>query len=355
MAESTLDLLAAFPRHTGCEAYGQDSKRIQLLTMYVWLRQFTERLTFELFLEKFAPLANYDATNLKHPDDALHVYCPRVKKQADAAGVPQWTAKECVDILALYADMCREADKLGMAVPITFAEFLQSEGPLYKTGQTAPLPAATTRQKRTRAAAAASKADPVTGLTPTVAAERPTSSGQWIIYEPITETGRQIRGTTVAVYAQAVGEEIRQYVDFVTEEGEVYNAVNASHCTVLEGTAPPAAEAQVVKQLRIPKDEYPQIVERLKLNAPVANVPVGEVLHAFTVTFKEQQLVADLTVVNQEAHPVVIAELANAQNDVIADLPPRRNILGDYCFNTPAGVLVVRVITAADQANGMPG
>jgi hypothetical protein len=96
-------------------------------------------------------------------------------------------------------------------------------------------------------------------------------------------------------------------------------------------------------------------VERLKLNAPVANVPVGEVLHAFTVTFKEQQLVADLTVVNQEAHPVVIAELANAQNDVIADLPPRRNILGDYCFNTPAGVLVVRVITAADQANGMPG
>lgn len=355
MAESTLDLLAAFPRQKGCEAYGQDGRRIQLLSMYVWLRQFTERLTFELFLEKFTPLADYDDINLKHPDAALHACCPRSKKQADTSGVPQWTAKECVDILALYVDMCREADKLGMAVPITFAEFLQSEGPLYKAGQTAPLPAAATRQKRTRAvaAAAASKADPVTGLTPTAAAERPTSAGQWIIYEPATEVGRQIRGTTVAVYSQAVGEEIRQYVDFVTEEGEVYNAVNAGHCTVLEGTPPPAEEPQVVKRLRIPKDEYPQIVERLKLNAPVANVAIGEVLHMFSVTFTEQQLVADITVVNQEAHPVVIAELANAQNDVIADLPPRRNILGDYRFNTPQGVLIVRAVTAAtDPAAG---
>lgn len=110
---SILSLLKAFGKQPGCERYTADGERVKLLSTYLWLRQLTDGLTFERFLERFAPLADFDESNRKHPDDAIAFHCPRRKATADELKKPQWTAAEVVDFSALYVDMIREATVAG--------------------------------------------------------------------------------------------------------------------------------------------------------------------------------------------------------------------------------------------------
>lgn len=348
--ESVLGLLQTFSRQSLCDKHSADSKKIDLVLTYLWLRQLTEGLTFEVFLAKFASLADYDDQNRKHPEAALKHHCPRAKKAAEAANVPQWSAKECAEILSVYVDMCREAEQQGVEVPMTLDEYLAMDGPNYKQGNVAierPVRAADTASRRTASATEPSLADPQTGLTPTDVPRRPDGPGQRIIYEMPGQGGRQIKGVTRNVSSGEIGGETRYYVSFASDEGELFDDVNLEHCTLLD-EQPPAQRADVseTKKIWVPKAQYPQIVQALTLGAPMGNVDEKAVIYPFSVQF-DCGLAVDVSIYNGEMGPYVEAQLYNPSDDVLIEtLPPRQNIIGDFRFETAdRGVLIVEIRT----------
>jgi hypothetical protein len=346
--EPVLGLLQTFAASPHCDKYSTDSKKIDLILTYLWLRQLTEGLTFEVFLAKFAAVADFDEQNRKYPEDALKHNCPRSKKLAEAAGVPQWSAKQCTEILSVYVDLVREAEQQNVEVPMTLDEYLAMDGPNYQAGTVAvDRPVKKARQSSSRASNAPSSADPTTGLTSTNTAQRPTGPDQRIIYEVPGQGGRQIKGTTNLVNAAPHGDEQRWYVSFETDEGEVFSEVNILHCTLLDEAVPPKrADVVETKTIWVPKAQYPQIVQALALETAMGNVEATALIYPFSAQF-DCGLSVDVGVINSETGPYVEAQLFNpANDDLIETLPPRQNIVGEYRFETTDhGVLVVVVRT----------
>lgn len=347
--ESVLGLLQTFAQSPQCDKYSTDSKKIDLVLTYLWLRQLTEGLTFEVFLAKFAPLADYNDQNRKHPEAALRHHCPRAKKAAEAAGVPQWSAKECAEILSVYVDMCREAEQQGVEVPMTFDEYLAMDGPNYKQGSVLidrPV-RASARRPQAASSTEPSLADPQTGLTPTDVPRRPDGPGQRIIYEMADQGGRQIKGVTRGVTSMEIEGETRCYASFTSDEGELFDDVSLEHCTLLDEELPAQrADVSETKKIWIPKAQYPQIAQALALGAPMGNVDEKAVIYPFQIQL-DCGLAVDISVFNGESGPYVEAQLYNPSDDVLIEtLPPRQNIIGDYRFETAdRGVLIVEVRT----------
>jgi len=351
--EPVLGLLQTFAAQPHCDKYAGDSKKIDLILTYLWLRQLTPELPFETFLEKFAAVADHDEQNRKYPEDALKHHCPRSKKTADAANVEQWTAKECVEILSVYVDMVREAERQGAAVPMTLDEYLAMDGPEYKKGNVEILhPEKKPRGRQARASTAPTMADPETGLVPTTTPTRPSGAGQRVIYEPPNQGGRQIKGTTEAVSSATVGEETRQYVTFHTDEGELFQDVSIMHCVLADEEVPAIAEAAEKQVLWIPKVDYAKAVVALQLDQPMGNVPMDTAIYQFAIAFTTVQAAVQINVVNGETGPYVEAQLYDPKtNDLIGStLPPRQNLLGSYRFATSAGILEV-VVRARDTVS----
>jgi len=338
----TLALVRDFTQQPGCDAYTGDSKKIDLMVTFLWLRQLTPGLTFEVFLEKFAPLADFNAENRKHPIDALKFHCPRSKGPAEKLGKPQWSAKECVGILSLYVDLCRLADSQGLE-PGSYANFdqyLEMDAPALKAGEI-DLPETPKKPKKTKARAGdPAPADPDTGLVPTNNPIRPSEPAQRIVYEMEAEGGRQIRGVTEAVFQD--GE--RWYVKFIADTGERWEAVNLEHCTLLDEPPPPQREDVVERgKLTVPKATYQQAQQALALEAPMGNVELGQLIYPFTHGF-QCGVSADINVVNGETGPYVEAQLyKNDDETILSELDPRQQLTGEYRFETEKGVIVLEV------------
>lgn len=330
-------LLTHFAAQQGCESYRGDSEKIRLLETYLWLRQLVPSLPFEEFLGRFAPLADYDETNRKHPADALKHHCPRSKKAAEEAGTAQWTAAECVDFIALYVDMVREAEATNTPVPMTFDAFLATLKDEYKAGAfAAPAePAAPKKASRKKAAG-----------PPVV---RPDGPNQRVIYT-LQGSGRQVRGVTTNI--QVEGD--RTYVTFKADDGELIEGVNVQHCERVSDAehprpTPPTMDDGTIKpelarvKLKVPSAQQSLIEKALPMTQPMGNAEVGSIIYPFSAAFPNGVMAA-IDVVNGQHGPYVDARLIAVDNEqVLVELPPRKQIAGEYAFVTEQGVFIVEV------------
>lgn len=337
MPQTIIELIKQFGKQPGCERYTADGERIKMLSDYLWCRQLTPGLTFEVYLQRFQPLADFDPLNRKHPEDAIHYFCPRAAKQATDQGMPQWNAKEVVDFVALYVDMIREAEATGQEPPMTLQQFLEQMAGPYKQGAFAqPAEPAAPREPKAKKTKAP-KGDAIPAAPVELAV------GQRVVYT-MAGTGRQIRGTLARLFEE--GEPLRQYADVTADDGEAFNGVNRAH--VVPSADPPArtVDPRAVKEtqkLWIPKAQGPQVLSALAMDKPIGNVDLGGVIYPFMQGYSDGRA-ASINIVNGQTGPYVDAQLLDQQSDeVLADCAPRKNIVGEYTFPTDAGVYVLNV------------
>jgi hypothetical protein len=357
--QTVAEALKQFSKQPGCEQYRTDSAKISLLTTYLWQRQLSDDLTFERFLEKFAPLADHDEKNRKHPADALYYHCPRSSSVAKKAGKRQWSAEECSDFLVLYVDMVREAESQGLEPPLTCDQFLEQLGPAYLAGELAGEAAAPVASGAdvvpvaapVPAPASTGAVAPVAGATvvPVAAgvADTPAAPilaiGQRCIYT--TPQRRQIRGTCTGLTEY----EGKLYADFRSDEGEDMKDLNRTHLTAVSEADHPRRtvdERTVAGRalLRISKADMAQVQQALALTQAMGNVPIGGMIRPFAVVYPDGKYAA-VSVVNGETGPYVDAQLlsAGATTEVLADVPPRKNITGEYIFQVDGQTYLLEV------------
>lgn len=334
---SIQQLLRDFAKKDGCDRYKGDAEKIKLLADYLWLRQLTPQLPFELFLELYQPLADFDKDNLKHPTDAIAYYLPRVKKQAESRGVDQWNAKDVTDYVALFVDMIREAEAAQQPIPMELNAFLQSEPLLagFKNGDFKEAPA----PKASRKSAKKAKQE--------AAHQTPSGVDQRCIY---TGPGnRQHRGKTTAYWQDETSGGF--YADFLSDTGEEIKGVGIAQLNRCDDPAPnPPQDAEGESlpelgqgKLTIPKAQFPSVVQALQAPTPLGTVAVGDVAYGFNHQFQDGK-VALIEVVNGETKPYVDARLCGTgPDDVLAEVEPRDNIEGLYTFVTPEGSYTLEV------------
>lgn len=337
----TYAFFKVFEKRPGCDRYSADGQRIKLILDYAWLRSLTPELAFETFMERYSRVADFDDNNLKHPADAVKYYCPRSKAQADKSGKSQWTAQEVTDILVLYVDVCREADAQNVE-PMALNEFLDACADAYKSGEIPPPEKPEPKRggaKRSPRVGEPTAADPVSGIVENNTPLHPTRGGQRVIYSQPSEGGRQIKGVTEQVFSEGD----RHYADFRADSGELIAAVNATHCVVCNETPPAPQMVTESKKLWIPKSQMPAVSQAMGLTSPMGNMAIADSIYQWEQTF-ECGLVAMLTIVNGESGPYVDPALIDpTTNDVVAEIEPRRSLLGNYYFNTPNGVVSLEV------------
>ena len=258
------------------------------------LRQLDPALVFERFLG-YALVADFDEENRKHPEDALRFHCPRSKAEAEKRQRPQWSAKQCAGILALYADMVREAEREGQEPPLTLDQFLGELGEAYLNGEfdvgpeTAP---AANDNGQLPLPLVSEDPPPLPATTPVVSpaipAGRPSAAGQMVTAE-LAPGGREIRGTTLAVYEV----EGRWYCDLRSTDGEEFRGLAVGSCrldvpdtstqaavqqTAADESPLPVAESH---KLWIAKSQFRKVQEALALNAPMGNVAIEDAIYPY--------------------------------------------------------------------------
>ena len=375
-AALTHDLLRDFSNLPEGARYAADGEKLKLLSLYILLRSLTPSLTFELFLEKYQPIADFTADNRKHPDDAVYYHCPRSAKQAAAQNMPQWSAKEVVDILVLYTDMCRVADAAGEPVPMTLDEYLAMDGPAFKRGEI-EAPARTKRGPgpgpRSRAAVESTTPTPVSEATGVNLGQdiRPRQPGQRAIYSHPTQNGRQVLGTVVSLTVP--DDKGRQYVTFQTDDGQLWedcaiaqfavtdaagvpttaqaapSAVPAGHEVPTDPPADVGAATAIHKTLRVSATEAHDVKQKLGMGQPVGNVDIGGVLQSWAVDC-DNGFGIDLQLMNGETGPYIDSQLVDLDQDcVVGDLPPRESLLGLYNFSHAAVTYTLEVKTRGGE------
>jgi hypothetical protein len=370
MAQPIPDLLKQFSEQPTGRRYVHDTDKIDLLVQYLWLRQLTPSLPFETFLQCFAAVADHDEENLKHPDAAIRAYCPRSQAMATKLNREQWTAKQVAAVLCLYVDVIRHAESQNQPVTMDLKTFLAQIGPRFLAGEfdapkptTAPQPAANTplatpapaaAKRRRKAADTPATPGPTPLLDDPATEEAPRlniSVNQTAIYR--TPGGQEICGTVRKIdQDQSTG---RYYVDFQTVEGEMYHGVAGNQVRPAAPAdaplpTPPTGHTVAEARLYIPSVDYANAEKYLALGQPVGTAAIGAVLLSFAAPFTGTPLTATIAVINGETGVYVDAYLHTIDGTVVADVPPRRNLLGDYTFQSPQGLYAVRVSSRASVA-----
>lgn len=335
-------LLRDFAKKPGCERYSGDGEKVKVLELYLLLRQLTPSLSFELFLQLYEPIADFDETNLKHPADAIKHYLPRIKKQAEERNTHHWSAKEVVDYLALYVDMIREAESTNAPIPMVLNTFLTSEAILKPFHEGVSKEVVAPTQKSPRQSRNTAKAAADTKV-------RPSAGGQRAIYS--APGGRQHRGAMLNVWRDE--QTNFTFGDFRADTGEEFKGITIDAFEVTDDPPPNPPATQAGDQLPelgrgrlvIPKAQYPAVVQALALPVPIGTVGVGDVAYSFNYPFHTGH-VAVLDVLNSQTGPCVDAYLCvNSKDNVVAECnPPRKNIEGAYTFTLPEGFLTLEVV-----------
>ena len=331
--------LREFAKKPGCDKYSGDAKKIALLGQYLWLRQLTPALTFETFLELYAPMCDFDKENLKHPDDAINALLPRSKAKAEAANTQQWAAKDVVDYVALYVDMIRAAEQQSVPVPLSLNDFLVNPNLIeqFRAGAFAePNP-----PKRGRPAGKSRKRG--------VEQVPPSAAGQRCVYTDAEN--RQHRGTSLDIRTdEASG---LTFGDFQSDAGEVFRGVGISSL-VLSDDPPPNpvtdSEGEVLPEktarLRISKAEAARVHTALSSPGPLGTVELGDVLYSYGQQY-DDGLSAGVTIVNGQPRPYVDATLYDAEGNALVEVQPREQVEGRYVFPFGEYSYVLEVTTNA--------
>ncbi len=347
-APTILALLRSFAKQPGCERYDADAEKVKLLELYLFIRQLTPSLSFELFLTLFAPFADADETNLKHPADSIRRHLPRTKKQAEEQGTTQWTSKSVVDYVSLYVDVIRCAEAASSPVPMDFNTFLTNQVMLeqFHAGAFKEVASPKTKVKAAKATAEPKQRTPKLGAAARVT---PTAAGQRVIYT--SGSGRQFRGELTA-YWQDPGS-MNTFADFRADSGEEFkgSGIGAFEiCNDPQPNAPQTLEGDPLPELGagkiiIPKLNGASVQQALAMNVPVGTVAVGDVLYTYSYQFPGD-ITATIDIANGATGPYVDGYLwqGAAATNVIAEInPPRKNAAGTYIFETPVGTYRIEV------------
>lgn len=330
---TVLSQLKEFSKKPGCEDYKNDSARIDLLILYIWVRQITG-VGFQAFLDNFVSLADFSEDNRKHPEHVLAYHCPRNAKVATSRSVTQWTAKEVADFSALYIEYLRGCEANGTPAQ-SFDVFLGTNAAAYLAGSLKhPDMPAEPGKKGTK------------GSFSQTAAVRPTTAGQRVIYT--MGNGRQLRGLTEGSIVLS-GD--KQYIDVKADGGELFQSVTIDHLVLIDAPAvqlPPDANGHAKgvleeQTLWIPKAAVFNVRQALGLPMAMGNVGLGDVIYPYSHGFGGN-FEAAIEIVNGETGPYVDARLVQTVGgEDVCSLPPRKNIEGDYPFEIPEGVLLLHV------------
>lgn len=362
MQQSIPDLLKAFGKRPGCEAYAGDSAKVDLLTLYLWVRQLTPDLSFEVFLDRFAPLADFDDINRKYPGDAIRRLCPRNRKHAEEWQTTQWSAAQVVDFIGYYVDMIRAAEQTNVAVPCTLNVFLEGLGQKYLAGgfgTTAAAPAPATPQptgdssvihegEPPAPAAPKPKQPKPRRVTKTDAPadadwnRRPDREGQAVVYT--LPNNRQFRAVVLAVHHEGD----QTHMDIQTESGERIDGCALVRLTLLPpGQVPePPTTPTLCRQTEAwPPAQLPAIVQALASKQSDPARPLGDAFFQQQYRMTEKYG-AVISVCNGEAGAFVDAVLYDTTTQAeVCELPPREeSILGVYRFVTPDGDCVLEIV-----------
>ena len=325
-------MLREFAKRPGCDRYKTDSERIKLLGQYLWLRQLTPSLSFDLFLQLFEPLADFDAENAKHPDDAIKAYLPRSAKAAGEA--EKWAAAEVVDFVSLYVDMIRAAEVTQTPVPLTFQKFLQDQDirAAVKRGEFKEPAAPKTKGKKQK------KSETV--------ATTPTEASQRCIYTAVG--GRQYRGHVQELWADEAG---HRYANFLADNGELFQGVGVGSLETTTAAEPlpptdPTTDAPLATAaehtLTLDPAERDNVMALLAGSEPRVDCPLGDSIHDIIHDFGEY--FACLGITNGETGPYVDPYFVRKDRaETVCELEPRKNLAGLYTFTADGTVYTLKV------------
>ena len=342
--KSVSDLLKAFKTRTQCARFGAPTAEIELLTNYIWVRQFERSLTVESFLDTEAEMFEAAVGTGVHPMDILKRHCPRVAKAAEAAEKEQWTAVECAGVLALYVDMLREAEAqvVGSSSALVFADFLAAEADAFKAGEYEE----TVEIEGEPASVAPDAPEP--GTFPRLSTPPQIAAGTRVIYT-IANTSRQLRGHV----SRANTIDDRTYLDFESDDGELYAGCSVQQFELCEDPAPAVStKARQAATITVPASIYATVEAALDSEAQGCDT-----IHRSSTIF-DDGYVADVDVSEGARGAYVSAALyasvpegETAFEDVrpIVELPPREVLLGTYIFEAPECEYVLTVVVASEE------
>jgi|GEM_PF-6974274 len=300
MVESVEHLLQKLAALSGFERYAQDEAKIELLCGYLWARRFAPELPLERFLECLVTACGGgDHRAWARPEDALDRHCP---KQGDTTENAGWTERERAEILRIYIDALRMSEAAGDPLRMDLDQFLEAVAPSYRSGFADPSSTAGEEPARP----AEPPASPVTGRA---------------IYE-VYPGGRAYRGFVLREYFDGA----LAYVDFQSDDGEIFRHIAASQILPCSDPFPKrlpnverhtvelsGAEYYLVSQM-LSRRDYEE--SHSPLYQKVVELPHGKIY---------------LNVWSGHGGPYVDPYFERADGKV-TDLPPRRNIEGDYWF-----------------------
>lgn len=383
------ELLKAFSKQ--CEAYKGDAKKVDLVCLYLFLRQLTPSLPFEVFLDRYTALADADEENLKLPETALARFLPRTKAKAEQYGLRQWSAKEIVGYLALYVDMIREAEQTNTPVPMLLNAWLADPNlqKMYLDGafDTAPETPAAEEEAAVPATATVSDdvvADAVPDEVPVATAapekkkrgrkakvttvnteKQPTAVGQRVLYTHVG--GQQFRGVTTEIVTDPTTN--RTYVSLLDDAGQLHAGVGVTSVMRISDPLPQPAQnvtstaSAIVEKLVVDMEEEDMVLCARYLEMPAqdmsraADTDLWRWEDIVTQDGVEYSLNIILKNGDGDAPPYIDAYAAAADTPadqpphVISELQPRNiSVLGVYLFVLPGGTVQVTLVPADVEA-----
>lgn len=391
-------MLKQFAAHEECERYKGDSKKIELVCLYLLLRQLTPTLSFEEFLSRFRVFADATEENLKMPDVAVDSFLPRAKAKADKLSRRQWQAKEVLGYLALYVDMIREAEQAGEPVPLKLNEWLSSpelQGQYLNGDFDTPVetqPAAKQATQTTDADTEDEESEPAeedTGDADVVAEEapakksktkatkaksakqqvRPQHIGTRVLYTH--PKGQQVRGVTTSMATEDFDDSanVVASVDVMDDSGQLHEGVLVENVTVIDDPLPQPPQnvspqqATVVETIlvAVTPEEISlchSYLERETMSPKVeADGLIWEWAEQVTHGGVAYDLIIQVKNGTEKSSPYVDAYAIDPDSPrenplVVTEINPREfSLLGRYSFILPCGTVLVEVLR--DNENGL--
>jgi len=303
-----------------CAEYGKSRGQLELAAEFMWARLLVPGMTLDAFLARYAEIAGMES-----PKDVIKRVLPPMKKDKEG-GLLETSRQEFV---VAYLNLIDECDAAGVAVPLTFEQFV------------------------TLPDVQQSQADGLFTLAPGIKAKRKkvtvvavvsTLEGTRCVLTE--ESGPLHRGVVVAATEEPIipslpdQPPILEPVVFQADSGELFLDVMRAQLTPNadppprphlqpDGTPKPIVQS---RRLNIPRHEAERIIQVERAKLALVVVPMGEPAYMYRCDFGDYA--ALFQVINAQPVYVDANLVMTADNNVILDsLPPRSNLLGMYEFS----------------------
>lgn len=319
-------LMTRFVEYAGCSDFAKPKRQLELLTTFLWVRNFAPELTFEAFLTRFALVADYNKTNLKHPDDAIKKLLP-LKTEEGSSGFAAFSLQDQIELSAAYIQLYSEYQASGQPLKLSFARFIY-------------MPAV---KQQLRAGDFALTLTVATATKKKKSESIPQHVGERCL---LTEESQvQHRGTLLAADPQ------HNSAVFQADSGETVTDVLLT--SLKRSMDPPprpimdeddqALPVRAKKTKYVEKAEYLQIEQQRLAGLLLGVVPAGSPAYTYSEDFGDYTAIVD--VINSSPLYVDARLVQTADKRItVCDIHPRDRLLGRYEFEANGAVFVLNLI-----------